>query len=393
MGCVVTLAIVADGRLTIGHVGDTRLYKVRPESIRKITRDHSPVGELEDSGELAEPEAMRHPRRHEVFRDIGTVYRDKDEQEFVDIIEEPLEPDASILLCSDGLSDMLPAGTIAHIVRQHAGWPERVVEALVAAANDAGGRDNITVVYAEMPRLRRAPRPHAGGGTGSDGSAGRRGRARCAPSGAGVSESGRHSRASATEPGFRRGCRGGRPRPCAPRRSDRQLEPRCVVRPRRPARCGRRAGAHRLCRDHSGARAADTCRLARRQRAVHHHRGRRRGQSSGRRHPHRARHLPGEREPSQRRRPRGPSAGHRHDRPAGRVSRAGALAGRAVQREGVRPEDRLRHTGRHGRPRRRVRGDPGARRDRGRGTPRHRRLAGVDARLYGAAVLPSTGWY
>ncbi len=157
MGCVITLAIVADGRLTIGHVGDTRLYKIRPDGIRKLTRDHSPVGELEDAGELAEPEAMRHPRRHEVFRDIGTVYRDKDEREFVDVIEEPLEPDAAILLCSDGLSDMLPSATIAHIVRQHTGSPERVVETLVAAANDAGGRDNITVVYAEMPLLGERP--------------------------------------------------------------------------------------------------------------------------------------------------------------------------------------------------------------------------------------------
>ena len=161
MGCVVTLAIVSDGRLTIGHVGDTRLYKIRADSIHKLTRDHSPVGELEDAGALPEPEAMRHPRRHEVFRDVGTIYRDKDEQEFVDVFEEPLEADAALLLCSDGLSDMLPAGTIAHMVRQHAGSPERVVEALVAAANDAGGRDNITVVYAEMPllaeRLGRAP--------------------------------------------------------------------------------------------------------------------------------------------------------------------------------------------------------------------------------------------
>ena len=110
-------------------------------------------------GELPEADAMRHPRRHEVFRDVGTVLRDKDEQDFVDVIEEPIEPDAAILLCSDGLSDMLPGATIAHIVRQHAGTPERVVEALVAAANDAGGRDNVTVVYAEMPlfaeRIRR----------------------------------------------------------------------------------------------------------------------------------------------------------------------------------------------------------------------------------------------
>jgi serine/threonine protein phosphatase PrpC len=151
MGCVITLAIVTDDRLTIGHVGDARLYKVRPEGIRKLTRDHSPVGEREDAGELLEADAMRHPRRNEVFRDVGTIYRDKDEREFVDVIEEPIEPDAAILLCSDGLSDMLPSATIAHLVRQHAGTPERVVEALVAAANDAGGRDNITVVYAEMP--------------------------------------------------------------------------------------------------------------------------------------------------------------------------------------------------------------------------------------------------
>src|SRR3954464_10903593 len=100
MACVITLAIVADGLLTIGHVGDSRLYKVRPEGLRKLTRDHSPVGEREDAGELSEVDAMQHPRRHEVFRDVGTTYRDKDEREFVDIVEEPLEGDAAILLCS-----------------------------------------------------------------------------------------------------------------------------------------------------------------------------------------------------------------------------------------------------------------------------------------------------
>ena len=109
MACVITLAIVADGRVTVGHVGDTRLYKIRHDGIRKLTRDHSPVGEREDAGELGEVDAMRHPRRNEVFRDVGSTYRDKDEQEFVDVIEEPLERDSAILVCSDGLSDMLTA--------------------------------------------------------------------------------------------------------------------------------------------------------------------------------------------------------------------------------------------------------------------------------------------
>jgi len=151
MACVVTLAVVADGRMVIGHVGDTRLYKIGPDSFRKITRDHSPVGEREDAGELNEVDAMRHPRRNEVFRDVGSIFRDKDELEFVDVIDEPLEPDCAILVCSDGLSDMLPSPTIAHVIRQHAGDPSRVVEALVAAANDAGGKDNVTAVYAEGP--------------------------------------------------------------------------------------------------------------------------------------------------------------------------------------------------------------------------------------------------
>ena len=156
MACVMTLALVADGWLTIGHVGDTRLYKIRADGLRKLTRDHSPVGEREDAGELSEVDAMHHPRRHEVFRDVGSVYRDKDEQEFVDVVEQPLERDSAILICSDGLTDMLPSSTLAHLVRQHAGDPQRVVEALVGAANDAGGKDNITVVYAEMPRFAEA---------------------------------------------------------------------------------------------------------------------------------------------------------------------------------------------------------------------------------------------
>lgn len=164
MACVITLALVADGRLTIGHVGDSRLYKLRPAGLRKLTRDHSPVGEREDAGELSEIDAMRHPRRHEVYRDVGSIYRDKDEQEFVDIVDDVVEHDSAILICSDGLTDMLPASTIAHIVSQHAGNPERVVETLVAAANDAGGRDNVTVVYAEMPGFSQA----IGGGAVED---------------------------------------------------------------------------------------------------------------------------------------------------------------------------------------------------------------------------------
>jgi len=151
MTCVVTLAVVSEGRVTVGHVGDSRLYKLRPGGVRKLTRDHSPVGEREDAGELGEIEAMQHPRRHEVFRDVGSALRDKDEPDYVEIVEDVLEDDAAILVCSDGLTDMIPSSAIARVVRTHAGDPEAVAAALIAAANEAGGRDNVTVVYAEAP--------------------------------------------------------------------------------------------------------------------------------------------------------------------------------------------------------------------------------------------------
>jgi PPM family protein phosphatase len=170
MACVATLAIVADGVLTIGHVGDTRLYLFRPDTVRKLTHDHSPVGEREDANELSEIEAMRHPRRNEVFRDIGSTRRDKDEEDFVEVIIEPFERDSAILLCSDGLTDMVSLATIDRLVRWYAGNPQDVVDALVTAANEAGGKDNITVVFVEGSAFSNAIRQqgtHVDPATGS----------------------------------------------------------------------------------------------------------------------------------------------------------------------------------------------------------------------------------
>ena len=167
MTCVVTLAVVTERLLTVAHVGDTRLYVIRPAGIRKLTRDHSPVGEREDAGEMTEIDAMRHPRRHEVFRDVGSALRDKDEEDYVEIFEEPLDREAAILICSDGLTDMVPSVTIHRIVRQFAGNPSAVADALVESANLAGGRDNITVVYAEAPDFARAIRSAANDAAGA----------------------------------------------------------------------------------------------------------------------------------------------------------------------------------------------------------------------------------
>jgi PPM family protein phosphatase len=149
MACVLTVVMVDDTRATVGHVGDTRLYKLRHDRIEKITRDHSPVGEREDAHELSELEAMRHPRRNEVYRDVGSERHEASDPDFVDAKEIPFEPDAALLLCSDGLSDLVDAASINQIVLRWAGQPHQVVKALIDAANEAGGKDNVTVVYVE----------------------------------------------------------------------------------------------------------------------------------------------------------------------------------------------------------------------------------------------------
>jgi serine/threonine protein phosphatase PrpC len=154
MACVLTLALVEDGKITIGHVGDSRLYLLWDGAIRKLTSDHSPVGEDEDAGALTEAEAMVHPRRNEVFRDVGSRLRDVDDDGFVEIRQCRFRDDAALLLCSDGLTDQLTAAQIRAITRQYNGDPGRVAAELVEAANEAGGRDNITALFVAGPTFR-----------------------------------------------------------------------------------------------------------------------------------------------------------------------------------------------------------------------------------------------
>ncbi len=157
MACVLTAVVAGDGIATVGHVGDTRLYKLRRGLIEKVTRDHSPVGEREDARELSELDAMQHPRRNEVYRDVGSEPHEPADLDFIDVQEISFEPDAALLLCSDGLTDLVDSSSINQIVRRWAGRPLDVVKALISAANDAGGKDNVTVVYVEGERFPQAP--------------------------------------------------------------------------------------------------------------------------------------------------------------------------------------------------------------------------------------------
>jgi serine/threonine protein phosphatase PrpC len=147
MACVLTLALVENEEITIGHVGDSRLYLIWNGAMKKLTADHSPVGEVEDAGELDEQQAMRHPRRNQVFRDVGSRRRSAADDDFIDIRACRFRPDAAILLCSDGLTDHVTSAQVREIVESYAGDPARVACDLVDAANDAGGNDNITALF------------------------------------------------------------------------------------------------------------------------------------------------------------------------------------------------------------------------------------------------------
>jgi serine/threonine protein phosphatase PrpC len=165
MACVLTLALVDGEQVTIGHVGDSRLYLIGGGEIRKVTSDHSPVGQVEDAGELSEEEAMAHPRRNEVFRDVGSCPRAADESDFVEVCECRLPSDGAMLLCSDGLSDHLTSRRIHEIAGRYAGNSAVTARHLVDAANQEGGRDNITVVFVAGPEYRGrtgATRPRLG---------------------------------------------------------------------------------------------------------------------------------------------------------------------------------------------------------------------------------------
>ena len=156
MACVLTVAMIQGDRALIGHVGDTRLYKLHAGTIQKITADHSPIGEREDAGEITELEAMQHPRRNEVYRDVGSEPHEPGDVGFVDVRETTWEPDEALLLCSDGLTDLVASDEILRIVQKSAGDPDQVAHQLIQAANRAGGKDNITAVYVEGEQFARS---------------------------------------------------------------------------------------------------------------------------------------------------------------------------------------------------------------------------------------------
>jgi serine/threonine protein phosphatase PrpC len=145
MGTTVTAALALDDRIVIGHVGDSRAYRIRAGELEQLTEDHSLVAELVRSGKLSPEEAENHPQRSVITRALGT-----DPDVDVDVFGTDTQSGDVYMLCSDGLTGMVDDDAILELVERHRGDLDAAAQALIGAANRGGGEDNITVVLFEI---------------------------------------------------------------------------------------------------------------------------------------------------------------------------------------------------------------------------------------------------
>jgi PPM family protein phosphatase len=153
MGTTLTAVHVGERDIAIAHVGDSRAYRLRDGELSRLTEDHSLVEEMRRRGQLTAEEADEHPQRSIITRALGP-----EPDVLVDTTSWAARDGDVLLLCSDGLTSMIPEARVGEILREATGL-EQAGRALIAAANRAGGRDNITVVLLRLEEVGAAG-PH-----------------------------------------------------------------------------------------------------------------------------------------------------------------------------------------------------------------------------------------
>lgn len=143
MGTTMIAVVSDEQRLVIGSVGDSRAYLLRSGTLSQLTEDHSLVGELLRSGQITPAEAIDHPRRNVLTRALGTEFHVD-----ADIQQRDWQAGDILLLCSDGLTNMMQEQEIAHILQQEDNLDSKA-DRLIERALEAGGDDNVTVVLIE----------------------------------------------------------------------------------------------------------------------------------------------------------------------------------------------------------------------------------------------------
>src|ERR1700744_3759848 len=147
MGTTLTAAYLDDDDLAVAHVGDSRAYIFRDGTLTRLTQDHSLVEELVRQGKLTEEQAAEHPQRSIITRALG-IELDVE----VDTWTYPVRAGDVVLLCSDGLTSMIPEERVREVLAANDNL-DAAADALINAANEAGGRDNITVVLFRLEEV------------------------------------------------------------------------------------------------------------------------------------------------------------------------------------------------------------------------------------------------
>jgi protein phosphatase len=147
MGTTVVACLLHDDRIIVAHVGDSRLYRLRKEKLEQITQDHSLVEDLIAKGFYSRAEAHQNVRRNILTRALGSG-----EAIVVDVLIEPVEQGDLYLLCSDGLTEMVPDEQIRLTVLQFSDSLNDAADNLVRLANENGGKDNVSVALARIDR-------------------------------------------------------------------------------------------------------------------------------------------------------------------------------------------------------------------------------------------------
>ncbi|PIC81437.1 protein phosphatase [Sporosarcina sp. P18a] len=151
MGTTLDLALLLDDHCVVFHVGDSRIYQVTGKAIRQITKDHSFVNVLIDSGEITEQEAEVHPQRNWIMKAVGS------EKSIVpDRYSFSLLSQSYVLLCTDGLSNKVEKETMLDIMSKQSSLADKADE-FIALANQRGGEDNITVILLAIPEIEVTP--------------------------------------------------------------------------------------------------------------------------------------------------------------------------------------------------------------------------------------------
>jgi protein phosphatase len=141
----VTAALIQNDQIYIANVGDSRTYLLRHGGLKLLTKDHSLVAKLVESKQITEEEIYTHPQRNLIYRSLGAGHKNVE----VDIFHEMLRPGDRLLLCSDGLWEMVRHQDLLTILSEHTS-PQVICDKLIKRANESGGEDNITAIVVHV---------------------------------------------------------------------------------------------------------------------------------------------------------------------------------------------------------------------------------------------------